>query len=96
VKYDFIMCARAVKDGQFVAEPGPTHYLVVPEGQSPLPEHALKKTDLWIKKLRKQAVWGQDSRTQGERGDFDRNAFPTRKTDPAGCISFSRPEIWSL
>lgn len=35
----FVMCARSVKNGEFTNEPGPTQYLVVPEGERPSPRH---------------------------------------------------------
>ena len=67
----FVMCARAVEDGCFTAEPGPSLFLLVPEGESPSPKHAVKKTDQWFKKLRKAATWGKDSRDRSlDRGDL--------------------------
>ncbi len=67
----FVMCARAVADGRFTAEPGPSRYLLVPEGESPSPKHAVKKTDQWFKKLRKAATWGRDARDhRRDRGDL--------------------------
>lgn len=73
---DFVMCARAVRNGQFISEPGSSLYLEVPDGSNgtvlapvPLPEHKIRR-DVWIKHLRQAAVWGQDSRLpKKERGD---------------------------
>ncbi|SFB65610.1 alpha/beta hydrolase [Azotobacter beijerinckii] len=67
----FVMCARAVKDGVFIAEPGSSLFLLVPEGERPSPKHAIKKPKQWFKKLRIAATWGKDSRN-GElnRGDL--------------------------
>lgn len=67
----FVMCARAVEDGVFIAEPGPSLFLLVPEGERPSPKHAMKKTDQWFKKLRIAATWGKDSRNgELDRGDL--------------------------
>lgn len=67
----FVMCARAVKNGAFIPEPGPSQFLLVPEGEAPSPKHAVAKPDLWFKKLRRASVWGQDARDRAmERGDL--------------------------
>lgn len=67
----FIMCARAIKNGVFIAEPGPSLFLLVPEGELPSPKHVLKKTEQWFAKLRKAATWGKDSRNEKlARGDL--------------------------
>jgi len=68
---DFIMSARAVRNGNFNSEPGKSHYLLVPqESAVPLPEHKRGVAE-WIKALRQAAVWGDDSRDPGkERGDI--------------------------
>lgn len=66
----FVMCARAVKKGAFIAEPGPSRFLVVPEGQLPSPDQAIG-ADAWFKRLRAAATWGRDSRDPSrERGDL--------------------------
>lgn len=67
----FVMCARAVEDGDFIAEPGPTLFLLVPEGEWPSPRHAAKKPEQWFKKLRIAATWGKDARDGAlDRGDL--------------------------
>lgn len=68
---DFVICARAVRRGQFVSEPGKSLYLLVPEDEPvPLPRHK-KNPDFWIKSLRQASVWGKDSRIPTrERGDI--------------------------
>lgn len=67
----FVMCTRAVQDGRFIAEPGPTLFLLVPEGEHPSPKHASKKPDQWFKKLRIAATWGTDARNgEMNRGDL--------------------------
>lgn len=63
----FILCARSIKKGAFTSEPGKTSFLIVPDNAGPGPEHAVKK-EIWIKELRKAAVWG-DSANPG-RGDI--------------------------
>ncbi len=65
---DFVICARKVEKNRFVSEPGPSLFLQVPNDKLPSPAHAVK-VDVWVKRLRKQAVWGVDERTGGERGD---------------------------
>ncbi|RFC31284.1 MAG: Alpha/beta hydrolase of unknown function (DUF900) [Candidatus Nitrotoga sp. MKT] len=66
----FVMCARAEEDGVFIAEPGPSLFLLVPEGERPSPKHALKKPQ-WLKKLRIAATWGKDARNDKlDRGDL--------------------------
>ncbi|MBM4208642.1 MAG: alpha/beta hydrolase [Gammaproteobacteria bacterium] len=54
---DFVMCARAVRSGKFISEPGKSAYLLVPGSSSvPLPEHKISVGE-WVKKLRESAVW---------------------------------------
>lgn len=66
----FVMCARAIVNGAFTPEPGPTQLLLVPEGERPSPKYAAKKPDTWYKKLRAAATWGKDSRNRDlDRGD---------------------------
>lgn len=67
----FVMCARAVKNGVFVAEPGPSLFLLVPEGERPSPKHAQKNVAQWFKKLRIASTWGKDARNgELDRGDL--------------------------
>lgn len=67
----FVMCTRAVQGKKFIAEPGPTRYLMVPEGTLPAPAHEVERADVWMKRLRKASVWGQDSRVpERARGDI--------------------------
>ncbi len=67
----FVMSARAVEDGVFVAEPGPSLFLLVPEGERPSPKHAVKNIELWFKKLRIASTWGNDARnSELDRGDL--------------------------
>ena len=66
----FILCARATKSGKFIPEPGPSRYLRVPIGEIPSPAHEISKT-LWVKALRKAAIWGKDARNEAlDRGDL--------------------------
>lgn len=67
----FVMCARAVENGAFIPEPGPSLFLLVPEGEDPSPAHAVPKPDVWFKRLRLAATWGKDSRNaERDRGDL--------------------------
>jgi pimeloyl-ACP methyl ester carboxylesterase len=66
----FVMSARAVRGGRFLPEPGPSAFLLVPEGERPAPRHAVATPDAWFRRLRRAAVWGRDARRGGvERGD---------------------------
>jgi esterase/lipase superfamily enzyme len=67
----FVICTRAVRGNAFTAEPGPTRYLIVPAGEQPTPAHETAKPAQWLKKLRKAATWGKDSRVPTrDRGDL--------------------------
>ena len=72
---DFVMCARAVKGGQFISEPGKSLYLQIPQKSSvPLPEHKISPSE-WVKKLRDSAVWRSagndpDPNRAKDRGDI--------------------------
>ncbi len=67
---DFVLCARAVEKSKFIPEPGQTLFLQIPDGAAPSPQHAVKKRDAWVKRLRKAATWGKDARTHLDRGDI--------------------------
>jgi esterase/lipase superfamily enzyme len=67
----FVMCARDVRRGAFVAEPGRVRYLLVPEGELPSPRHELRSKAEWFKRLRQAATWGKDARDPAaDRGDL--------------------------
>jgi len=67
----FVICTRDVRRDKFVAEPGPTRYLAVPEGERPAPAHEVSRKDAWVKRVRRAAVWGKDSRVPDrDRGDI--------------------------
>lgn len=72
---DFIMCARAIKSGKFIPEPGKSLYLKVPStSQTPLPEHKIGVGE-WVKQLRESAVWRSsdndpDDNRAKDRGDI--------------------------
>ncbi|MFO1419527.1 MAG: alpha/beta hydrolase [Candidatus Competibacteraceae bacterium] len=59
---DYVLSVRAVRNGAFVAEVGPSKFLVVPPGQSPAPTQAITQS-AWYKAVRAAAVW------QNERGE---------------------------
>ena len=64
---DYVLSVRAVRSGVFVAEVGPSKFLVVPAGQSPTPAHAITQA-AWYKVVRAAAAWQNH---QGEpRGDL--------------------------
>jgi esterase/lipase superfamily enzyme len=65
----FVMCTRKVSGGRFIAEPGPVKYLLVPDNELPKPDHETEEK-VWVRKLRKAATWGKDSRDpRRARGD---------------------------
>lgn len=65
----FVMCTRKAQGGRFIPEPGPVKYLLVPEDGVPGPEHETEQK-AWVKRLRKAAAWGKDSRDpKRPRGD---------------------------
>lgn len=72
---DFIMCARAVKGGKFISEPGKSLYLQVPDTSAvPTPDHKINVGE-WVKKLRNSAVWRSsgndpDPNRAKDRGDI--------------------------
>lgn len=66
----FMMCARDVRNGAFIAEPGISRHLVVPEDELPSPKHEID-ANLWFRKVRKAATWGKDERDPRlDRGDL--------------------------
>jgi esterase/lipase superfamily enzyme len=65
---DFVMCARKVKNKQFISEPGESKYLLVPEAGLPSPSQA--QTDkVWAKEVVAQASTGKNERG-GRTGDL--------------------------
>ncbi|MCU0809185.1 MAG: alpha/beta hydrolase [Candidatus Contendobacter sp.] len=59
---DYVLSVRAVRNGAFVADVGPSKFLVVPPRQSPAPTQAITQS-AWYKAVRTAAVW------QNERGE---------------------------
>ena len=64
---DYVLSVRAVRNGAFVADVGPSKFLVVPPGQSPAPSQAITQA-AWYKAVRAAAVW-QNARGEA-RGDL--------------------------
>lgn len=64
---DYLMSVRAVRSGEFVADVGPTKFLIVPPNQAPSPSNAISAS-AWYKAVLGAAVWTND---KGEpRGDI--------------------------
>jgi hypothetical protein len=64
---DYFMSVRAVRNGEFVADIGPTKFLIIPAGQTPSPSQTISAT-AWYKAVRTAAAWTNE---QGEpRGDI--------------------------
>ena len=59
---DYVLSVRAVRNGAFVADVGPSKFLVVPPGQAPAPAQAITPA-AWYQAVRAAAVW------QNERGE---------------------------
>ena len=64
---DYLMSVRAVRSGEFVADVGPTKFLIVPPGQLPSPSNAISAS-AWYKAVRADAVWTNDK--DESRGDI--------------------------
>jgi len=64
---DYVMSVRAVRSNRFVADVGPTKYLVVPPGSDPLPANAISP-QAWFKAVRSASVW--TNANGEERGDI--------------------------
>lgn len=64
---DYVLSVRAVRNGAFVADVGPSKFLVVPPGQSPAPSQAITPA-AWYKAVRAAAVWQNES--GAARGDL--------------------------
>jgi esterase/lipase superfamily enzyme len=64
---DFVMTVRAVQDGRFMADIGPTQYLCVPETDEPSPSHSVSAQE-WFDKVRSAAVWV--NKNGAPRGDI--------------------------
>ncbi len=59
---DYVLSVRAVRNGAFIADVGPSKFLVVPPEQSPNPTQAITPS-AWYKAVRHATVW------QNEQGD---------------------------
>lgn len=66
----YVMTTRALRQGAFGSEPGPTRYLRVPRHRDrPEPDDALPAAQ-WFAEVRQAAVWGRDGCcNERERGD---------------------------
>ncbi len=64
---DYLMSVRAVRSGEFVADVGPTKFLIVPPDQSPAPTNAIPAA-AWYKAVRADAVWTNSNNEA--RGDI--------------------------
>jgi esterase/lipase superfamily enzyme len=77
---DYVMSVRAVRNGAFVAEVGPSKFLEVPDGLDPSPSHAIT-ANAWYKTVRISSVWINNN---GEdRGDilFIIHGYNTSETE---------------
>ncbi|HAO33845.1 MAG TPA: alpha/beta hydrolase [Candidatus Competibacter sp.] len=64
---DYVLSVRAVRNGAFIADVGPSKFLVVPDEEVPTPAQAITQA-AWYKAVRTAAAWRND---QGEpRGDL--------------------------
>lgn len=64
---DYVLSVRAVRNGAFIADVGPSKFLVVPPGQAPAPAQTITPA-AWYQAVRAAAAW---QNAQGEaRGDL--------------------------
>ena len=64
---DYVMSVRDVENGSFVAEVGPTHFLIVPDGQPPAPSHTVDAA-IWYEGVITEAAW--ENNKGDARGDI--------------------------
>ncbi len=57
----YIICARKLRGGEFISEPGPPKFLKVPDGELPGPQHHIKPGD-WVKEVQQEAADKADPR----------------------------------
>ncbi|MGX5218754.1 alpha/beta hydrolase [Pseudomonas segetis] len=70
---DFVVSARRIRQGAFIAEPGPSRFLIVDTPQLPAPEQGrtgVTWINAWLQQMLAEAVWGVDERTGANRGDI--------------------------
>jgi esterase/lipase superfamily enzyme len=58
---DYILSVRAIENGAFVPEVGPTQFLIVSGNQPLTPDSAVKNKEDWYKAVRSAAEWKNDS-----------------------------------
>jgi len=66
---DYLITNRKLRRGDFAAEPGPTRFLEVPAGESPLPGHAVTRK-AWVDGVLAAAHTYQDPHTGEDCGDL--------------------------
>jgi esterase/lipase superfamily enzyme len=66
---DFVITVRGLRNGRFRAEPGPTRFLRVPEGEEPAPSHRTGRK-AWVDELIAAAHTGSDPLTGKGCGDI--------------------------
>ena len=64
---DYVMSVRAIQNGLFIADVGPTNFLAVPDGADPDPQQAIAASD-WYTKVQSAGEW-KNSRNEA-RGDI--------------------------
>jgi pimeloyl-ACP methyl ester carboxylesterase len=77
---DYVLSVRKIRSGAFVAESGPSRFLVVPPGADPAPVQAVP-APAWYKRVRADAAWANAA---GEpRGDvlFVVHGYNTSETE---------------
>ncbi|MDN0075438.1 alpha/beta hydrolase [Crenobacter sp. SG2303] len=66
-QYEYVMSVRAVRAGRFIADIGQPRFLMVPDGEDPLPGDAVAANG-WYKAVRARSIW--QSAQGEERGDI--------------------------
>lgn len=66
---NYLITARRVRNGKFVAEAGPARFLKVPANRNPSPAHRIDRKT-WVKEVMAKGHTGQDPHTGADCGDI--------------------------
>jgi esterase/lipase superfamily enzyme len=64
----FVICVRSIQKGEFGSDVGPTRYLIVPDEQPPMPDHAVSRTD-WLAAVQAAATGATDAQSPPAGGE---------------------------
>lgn len=66
---DYFLSVRRVRRGDFIAEPGPTRFLKIPDGEEPVPTHAIARKH-WVDDVIAAGHTGINEHTGEDCGDI--------------------------